>query len=320
MHKYTCIKISYMLFYNTDTIIAQEVTGTEKYNDFLNSSPIKSECTVDFRNNKFFEKNEVSFHWWSAEETSLHRHNFYEFFIITDGAAVHRLNGKTSKLSKGTLYLIRPEDCHQFRKTGDGGCIHLNFCVTPERFKALCGALKIPFDELIGRDSLSAKLSGEELKYFVSRARELNVLSRFGGDSQASAICAIIADAAAVVYRSGVIAQMNYPEWFTELLEKIHSPENIACTASDIYKMGGFSAPVMIEYFKKYTGKSVAAYLRDIKCDYACILLKNTSLSTLEISGRLGYDSLSHFNRIFKEYIGVTPAVYRNGSLENPKK
>ena len=320
MHKYACIITDYMLFYKMKTVISREVTGTEIYNDFFNSPSVKSECTVDFRNNEFFKKNEVSFHWWSAEETSLHRHNFFEFFIITDGSAVHKLNGKTSKLSKGTLYLIRPEDCHQFRKAGDGGCIHLNFCVTCERFKALCNALKIPFDELIGRESLSAKLSGEELKYFVSRARELNVLSRFGGESQASAICAIIADAAAVVYRSGVIAEMNYPEWFTELLEKIHSPENIACTASDVYKMGGFSAPVMIEYFKKYTGKSVAAYLRDIKCDYACILLKNTSLSTLEISGRLGYDSLSHFNRIFKEYIGVTPAVYRNGSLGNPKQ
>lgn len=48
-----------------------------------------------------------------------------------------------------------------------------------------------------------------------------------------------------------------------------------------------------------------------IKINNACDMLKNTDTSILEISNTLGYASLSHFNRVFKEYIGITPASYR---------
>ena len=53
-----------------------------------------------------------------------------------------------------------------------------------------------------------------------------------------------------------------------------------------------------------------------MKCERACILLGTTRLSILEISTALGYDSLSHFNRIFKEYTGVSPGAYRNSFLK----
>ena len=30
-----------------------------------------------------------------------------------------------------------------------------------------------------------------------------------------------------------------------------------------------------------------------------------------DVASILGYASLSHFNRVFKEYLGITPAAYR---------
>ena len=85
----------------------------------------------------------------------------------------------------------------------------------------------------------------------------------------------------------------------------------MTCSAADVYEMSNFSPPVVIEAFKKYTGKTVSAYLRDAKCEYACFLLSGTKMTTLEISMQLGYYSLSHFNRVFKSYSGLSPAAYR---------
>ena len=95
------------------------------------------------------------------------------------------------------------------------------------------------------------------------------------------------------------------------MLEKIRSPEYMTCCAADVYEMSNFSPPVVIEAFRKYTGKTVSAYLRDTKCEYACLLLSGTKMTTLEISMQLGYYSLSHFNRVFKSYYGFSPAAYR---------
>lgn len=134
-------------------------------------------------------------------------------------------------------------------------------------------------------------------------------------------VCELVLHAVSLLFNKTILAEYDYPQWFVELIEKIHSSENVAVSVSEVYKMGGFSPPVMIKYFKKYTGKTVVAYLRDMKCERACILLSTTRLSTLEISTTLGYESLSHFNRIFKEYTGISPAVYRNSIPErNAKK
>lgn len=272
------------------------------------------DCIVDYRNNKCLSENGVSFHWWGAEDTSLHCHNFYEFFIVTDGKAMHELNGKVSAVSKGELFMLRPEDCHQFKMIDGCSCSHMNLCVTKECFHKICDSLKIDVEGLERSPKLSLSLSNDEMKFFTDKAQLLNFISKDSENARYTLMCEIISHAVASLSLSGELAKLNYPEWFAKLLENIHSPKMISCSAADVYKMAGFSPPVMVEYFKRYTGKTVAAYLRDIKCAYACDLLDGTQLTTLEISAYLGYYSLSHFNRIFKEYSGTSPAAYRRRS------
>lgn len=272
------------------------------------------DCIVDYRNNKCLLDNGVSFHWWGTEDTSLHCHNFYEFFIVTDGKAMHELNGKTSMVSKGELFMLCPEDCHRFKVIDGHSCSHMNLCVTKECFYKICDSLKINVNKLKKSPNLSLSLSNDEMKFFTARAQLLNLISKDSGNARYTLMCEIISHAVASLSLSGELAKFNYPEWFAKLLEKIHSPEMISCSASDVYKIAGFSPPVMVEYFKRYTGKTVAAYLKDIKCAYACDLLDGTQLTTLEISAYLGYYSLSHFNKIFKEYSGISPAAYRRRS------
>lgn len=271
---------------------------------------------VDYRNNFMLSRHGASFHWWNADETSMHTHNFYEFFIITNGKTRHELNGRVSTPGKNTLYMIRPTDCHQFRKLENESCLHMNLCVVPEKLNALCDALCISLPMLETQQNLSVQLSVSEVAFFVERAKLLSLMLSEDGEEPLSVIFELIAEAVSVINRNRLLAKLNYPDWFASLLEKISSPENSACSAADVYDMGGFSPPVMVEYFKRYTGKTVVAYLRDMKCNRAGVMLRNTSLSTLEISTHLGYDSLSHFNRIFKDFYGMTPVAYRNKFLE----
>ena len=78
--------------------------------------------TVDFRGNDELKRNGISLHWWSADTTDLHNHNFYEFFIITKGSVFHEINGETSVLKTGMLYFIRPEDCHRISSLAEQSC------------------------------------------------------------------------------------------------------------------------------------------------------------------------------------------------------
>ena len=268
---------------------------------------------VDYHNNSSLSKYGISFHWWNSETTSMHYHNFYEIFIITEGCALHEINGERFELPKGTLHLIRPEDMHRIAATPQRGCMHMNICLTEEKLRSICSALGIALSELTGISPLKTTLSVDETEFFTKRAERIGLLSYNRAGGSHVIMCELVTEALAILYKSRVFSNLNCPVWFTEVLEKIHSPEFLNCSASDVYALGGFCAPAMIEYFKEYTGKTVSEYLRGMKMKRACEVLHDTDMPIIELSSLLGYESLSHFNRIFKEHTGVTPAAYRKG-------
>lgn len=63
--------------------------------------------------------------------------------------------------------------------------------------------------------------------------------------------------------------------------------------------------------FKKETGKTFWEYLTDLRMKKARLLLENTEEKINTISGLVGYKNASHFNHLFLEKYGVTPAEYR---------
>ena len=269
--------------------------------------------TVNFKDNENLRNKGISLHWWSADTTDLHNHNFYEFFILTKGTVVHEINGESFLLKKGTLYFIRPDDCHRISAQPEQSCIHMNIGITKEKLEKICAALGITLDELCERKKRSVMLSVEDLQFFKSRAERINMREHNGFECDYFFFAELAIRAVSAILSSEVAGDMQCPEWFTAILEKIHSPSFYACTAADVYKLGNFSPPVMIEYFRKYTGKTVKQYLRELKIAIACDFLKNSETPLIELSNMLGYTSLSHFNRIFKQYTGRTPAAYRKG-------
>lgn len=66
--------------------------------------------------------------------------------------------------------------------------------------------------------------------------------------------------------------------------------------------------------FKTYTGFSPARYFLRLKIERSKDYLLSTNLSCKEISFRLGFDSASYFNKMFRLYQGQTPIEYRSGS------
>lgn len=279
------------------------INQNERNDDFV--------ILVDYHNNKLLNKYGVSCHWWNSEATSLHCHNFYEFFIVTSGEAVHEINDQRLKIHKGMLQMIQPDDKHRIVSSPSKKCTHINISVIPEKLEKICNAIDISVKELIHHAEPTSNLSLNELEYFIKRAERICLLYFNSDEKFRVIICEMIVESICILYKNMISANSERPDWFTEILDKIHSPEYCGCSADDIYRLAGFSPPAVIEHFKKYTGKTVVEYLRNIKINRACELLKTTDIPIIEISNTLGYASLSHFNRIFKEHSGITPAAYR---------
>ena len=79
---------------------------------------------------------------------------------------------------------------------------------------------------------------------------------------------------------------------------------------ADIADVAGFSESHFMRYFKETMGTSFVDY----RLTMAARLLQSSDSSVLSISGEVGFESLSYFNRAFKKHYGMTPLQYRKGS------
>jgi AraC-like DNA-binding protein len=67
--------------------------------------------------------------------------------------------------------------------------------------------------------------------------------------------------------------------------------------------------------FKKVTGINFTDYLSRLRIEKAKNLLLNPNLRVSEIAFEVGFQSLTHFNRVFKKILGQSPTEYRGQLL-----
>ena len=72
-----------------------------------------------------------------------------------------------------------------------------------------------------------------------------------------------------------------------------------------------YSAGYLSRHIKQVTGQTISQHIAQIRLNYAMELLVETDMSINDISLMAGYQSESHFYRIFKEINKLTPAKYR---------
>ncbi len=67
--------------------------------------------------------------------------------------------------------------------------------------------------------------------------------------------------------------------------------------------------------FKKVTGLNFTHYVSRVRVERAKSLLQNPNLRISEIAFDVGFQSLTHFNRVFRNITGVSPTEYRRKEI-----
>ncbi len=63
--------------------------------------------------------------------------------------------------------------------------------------------------------------------------------------------------------------------------------------------------------FKKATGFTYSEYLNHVRIQEAQRLLRESEMKVIDIAGKVGFNSLTHFGRVFKNHTRYTPSYYR---------
>ena len=81
--------------------------------------------------------------------------------------------------------------------------------------------------------------------------------------------------------------------------------------ANSLALLFGLSTSQTLRKVKAATGKSVIQYIREVKLAEAAKLIKETDLTSAEISYKVGFSSPSYFNKTFRKRYGRTPGGYK---------
>lgn len=82
-------------------------------------------------------------------------------------------------------------------------------------------------------------------------------------------------------------------------------------SVSEVARLVGLSASRFSHLFKEETGTSFVNYVNRYRIERAKELLVNSKLTVTEIADAVGFQSLPHFNRIFRKLESRSPSAHR---------
>lgn len=262
-----------------------------KVNNVVTVSSIMTALCADLRS------------WTAGEE----RHDFPEIFYMSQGRGRTVINGESLTLEAGQMVIYAPDALHG---NGTGGIAEIISFET-----------ETPLPDYLYNRVVT--LSGEQcvmLDRIITKAMTL-LEYRIG-------IRGMVLKRDADPYCLQSVK--NLLEMF--LLDMLRPPENYqtnrmnlvtdymiknigrVLTLQDISSELGISISSLKRLVNQTYGRSPIAYFNGLKIEEAKRLITDTPLNMTEVAEQLGFSSVHHFSRAFKQKTGVTPTEFEKAS------
>lgn len=273
--------------------------------------------TIHYDPTASWADSDVCFNITNFAYPTMHTHDYYEILVVFSSSLVHNINGESYVMRRGDCCLIRPDDSHFFEDEPGGTqqkCLSANFMCRRDFME---NALKT-----FGSDCLSMLLTINRPLAFkasntvVSKIEKTCLYIQSPGERPTDSnlmICksVIMELLSACVLHQCTLLHDNYPDWLDTLVFSMQNPDNFDKKIAELIEGIPYSYSYIQKQFRRYLGTTIVAYWSGIKLSHAKELLTNSKLTVLEISTRLGYETASHLNHLFKQHYGVSPSAFR---------
>lgn len=271
-----------------------------------------------------------------TEDFPKHNHDYFELTYIVKGNVLNIIDGNELYMSMGDISLVNPQAIHELHCINPDTTL-VNICIKPS---LMDGTLQ----QFAQSDSpISAFLSGHSSKAPSKNSASASGLNRENESVPAKYMFFSVGYAKEVaLYINHVIHEyvssnfhqtFSLEAWLLLLLDFLANCSHYSyigidrkalkvlqyiqehCLRQSLETMAsnlGYNANYLTRYLKNRTGRSYHEIVREVRLQTALRLLAETSLSIYDISETCGYNSPSHFFRIFREQFHMTPKKYRD--------
>ena len=231
----------------------------------------------------------------------LHMHGCYEMVLMLEGCMRVHVDQESYALQASDLILIKPNRLHSYE--------------TPEGESSVC-LLCVFSGDLIA--AISDPLSRYRLPSPVIHAVPdlyRDVFLHLQEHRDIPTVKGFLYLLCGVFYRElDTSAEESYggdSSLLHDMFRFIEQNVDKACTLRDMAEALKYNESYLSRLFLKCVGLPYSEYVRNIKANHACYLLRNTNESMYSIAKKCGYTTQSSFTRSFRQIIGMVPMEYR---------
>ena len=227
----------------------------------------------------------------------LHRHRLAALSFVASGHYQENLGRQAHSRNAATIVFHPADECHAVVFESDVSIVSVEF-------RAL-GGIGDTADILSSGSSHRSEL----VSWLGTRLRR--EVKRSDGASQLS-IEGIISELLAEGSRAKVLSRQKGPaRWLARATDYIH--DNFATTfmLDDIAAVAGVHPAHLSRVFRQKMGCTVGEYVRRLRFEFACQQILTTERSLCAVAYEAGFADQSHFHRLFRRRMGVTPHAYR---------
>lgn len=269
----------------------------------------------------------------------LHRHEMIQINYVARGRLIHRINNSQYELVKGDIFIIPPFIPHQLLEIPGCDFELVELEVTTE---FILGSYSKQIQDLDANSSFfdfyylepffvsecnvrpRLNLTGEQQMRVESLLDEISAEYTQKEDSYLLAIKADILKLLVLVgryFRENVSQQSEVMEMFDRHRDAImkaikyidgHFSESISL--EEISRVALLSQSYFSYLFKLITNKTFVEYLNSKRIEHAMDLLRNSDKLVVDVCFEAGFKNVNHFNRTFKNTVGLSPTEYRKAN------
>jgi AraC family L-rhamnose operon regulatory protein RhaS len=257
-------------------------------------------------------------------DLELHKHNdFSELVIVLKGNAMHIVNNESSFIKKGNVFVINEETLHAYKDPHDFKVCNIMF--RPEMLRTVGPDLRTssgfralfvlePYYRNIHSYPGSLSLSISNLEYVSSHISFM--IDEYYSKRQGYQTMLISRFMEIVVFLSRHYDQQengssNYLMHLANAISYIEDHYQEPLSLEEIAKSSDISVRHLNRIFQSYYQTTPIYYLQRLRLERACMLLRQTKRSIMEISNECGFNDSNYFTRKFTKTFGITPTTYR---------
>jgi AraC family cel operon transcriptional repressor len=245
----------------------------------------------------------------NSNVSTLHTHDFHEFFWIDQGKGMHLVNGERRELCPGMLVAVAAEDVHGF-SVAEGDVLRLvNVAFGRETWSYLLERYRPHLGDVFRRPSAERQfaLSPGDAAELASAGREV-----VSGTLDLRAAERFLLNVLYLAERSETSEfPARAPGWLVAACRGIRDKKRFVKGTNAFVRLCGMSAEHVAREARRWLGKTPTEIVNGARLEWAATRLGETDQPIIEIALECGYGNLAHFYRLFRAEYRTSPAEYR---------